>query len=307
MSPQFARRCCIEFDKAMCRLYTKEYIRQPTSDDLKAITTLHEHKHGVPGMLGSLDCMHTIWKNCPMAWKGSFQGKEKKPTMVLEAVCDHNLWFWHAFYGVAGSMNDLSVLRLSRIMKIFLNGELEKLEKDADVIPFSIGDEEFDKLFLLVDGIYPKYSRFMKGIKDPLTNEERRYSAWQEACRKDIERAFGVLQSQWQFMCTPIKAYKTDFIRARVKTCIILHNMNVSDRIMDGDVRARYNPAHQLVVEGPAAEHMNVVEAQQQEPEEAAPEAPGAPGAPPVDRWAELRNADEHRRLFEALVQIINN
>jgi Plant transposon protein len=166
--------------------------------------------------------------------------------MVLEAVCDQNLWFWHAFYGVAGSMNDLSVLRLSKILKGFVSGEFEKLERDANVVPFSINNKEFKQLFLLVDGIYPKYSRFVKGIKDPLTDQERKYSAWQEAARKDIERAFGVLQCQWKFMAAPIKAYSTDVIRMRVKTCIILHNMNVSDRVMEGNVKARYNLAYKL-------------------------------------------------------------
>jgi Plant transposon protein len=82
VSPQLARQCCVEFDKAMRHLYVQEYIQMPTPEDLQQITTLHEHKHGFRGMLGSLDCMHTTWKNCPMAWKGSFQGKEKAPTMV---------------------------------------------------------------------------------------------------------------------------------------------------------------------------------------------------------------------------------
>jgi hypothetical protein len=28
-------------------------------------------------MLGSLNCMHWKWKNCPSRWAGKFQGKEK--------------------------------------------------------------------------------------------------------------------------------------------------------------------------------------------------------------------------------------
>ena len=33
-------------------------------------------------------------------------GKRSFATIVLEAVADNNLWFWHATFGVAGSCND---------------------------------------------------------------------------------------------------------------------------------------------------------------------------------------------------------
>ena len=244
MSPPLARQCCNEFDIAMNNLFLNEYLRKPTSEDLMAITQLHHSKHGVPGMFGSLDCMHTVWKNCPIAWHGSYQGKEKAPTLVLEAVCDYNLWFWHAFYGSAGSFNDINILRLSNLMTSFLDGSFLESEKEAGVIPYSIGEEEFNQLFLLVDGIYPNYSRFVKGIKDPLSDEEKSYTKWQEATRKDIERAFGVLQSRWKFMAYPIHIMKLDKICRRVQTCLILHNMGVSDRVMRGDVTAKYNPAY---------------------------------------------------------------
>jgi hypothetical protein len=38
-----------------------------------------------------------------------------------------------------------------------------------------IGDEEFDKLFFLVDGIYPRYVRFVKSYRVPITAEQKRF------------------------------------------------------------------------------------------------------------------------------------
>ena len=32
--------------------------------------------------------MHVRWKNCPQAWVGQYQGKEKEPTVVLEASAE---------------------------------------------------------------------------------------------------------------------------------------------------------------------------------------------------------------------------
>jgi hypothetical protein len=40
----------------------------------------------VEGFVGSLDCTHTYWKNCPKAWQSSYVGKEKQPSIVLEAT-----------------------------------------------------------------------------------------------------------------------------------------------------------------------------------------------------------------------------
>ena len=60
-------------------------------------------------MLGSIDCCHWQWKNCPKAFEGQYQGKEGVPTVVLEAIADYDLWIWHAFFGIPGSCNDINV------------------------------------------------------------------------------------------------------------------------------------------------------------------------------------------------------
>jgi hypothetical protein len=40
-----------------------------------------------------------------------------------------------------------------------------------------IKEEQFNKVFVLVDGIYPSYSRFVRGIKVPATREEKKYTS----------------------------------------------------------------------------------------------------------------------------------
>jgi hypothetical protein len=37
-------------------------------------------------------------------------------------------------------------------------------------------------------------------------------------------------------------------IASRVSTCLVLHNILVADRIMDGDYKARYDPAASVVL-----------------------------------------------------------
>ncbi|KAG7356449.1 plant transposon protein [Nitzschia inconspicua] len=208
MSKEMARDCCRAFDRAIQTLYMEEYLRVPTVEDLKGINKLHQHRYGVAGMIGSLDCSHTYWKNCPKAWQGSYIEKEKKATIVMEAVCDYHLWIWHVSYGYAGSLNDLNILNASPFLQAMTGWDLDKIEEEAGTVPYTISGEEFRKMFILVDGIYPKYSWFVKA--------------------------------------RPILLLDLEDISAKITSVLILHNMLVKDRVMDGDYRAAYMPAQHL-------------------------------------------------------------
>jgi hypothetical protein len=112
-------------------------------------------------MIGSLDCSHTYWKNCPKAWQGSYNGKEKMPSIVLEAISEYHLFFWHASYGYTGSLNDKTILSLSQLLDRLVDGEFEKVDCESGAIPFLINGQPFYESWNAVDGIYPKYSRFV--------------------------------------------------------------------------------------------------------------------------------------------------
>jgi hypothetical protein len=68
--------------------------------------------------------MHWAWENCPSAWQGRYQGKEKSPSIVLEAVASKSCRIWHAFFGSPGSLNDINVLNSSPLFERFLSGLL---------------------------------------------------------------------------------------------------------------------------------------------------------------------------------------
>ena len=318
-SKQFALDACRQFDRAVASVYTKDFLRVPTVQDLKDLYTLHKHVHQVDGMIGSLDCSHTFWKNCPTGWQGSYQGKEGKPSIVLEAMCDYHLFFWHVSYGYAGTLNDKTILRMSPLLESMIDGTFEELETEAELVPFRIeGTEEpFKSCFILVDGIYPKYSRFVKGIKEPLSEEESKYTAWQEACRKDIERAFGVLKGKFQFMDRPIHLHRLEDIAMRVSCCLILHNILVSDRVM-GSVHERYSPAHsleELDIEVGQPADLQAVQAGNAGNGTVVGGGIGLTNAPPSvqrlfakrDRFRALADRGEHARLHQALLNLFGN
>lgn len=64
--------CLQNFCRCVIEVYSNEYLRKPNAHDVQKLLHKHSEVHGFPGMLGSIDCMHWPWKNCPVAWKGQF-------------------------------------------------------------------------------------------------------------------------------------------------------------------------------------------------------------------------------------------
>ena len=54
------------FVAAIVDIFEDEYLRSPNEVDTTRLLALEEQK-GFPCMLGSIDCMHWAWKNCPVA------------------------------------------------------------------------------------------------------------------------------------------------------------------------------------------------------------------------------------------------
>ena len=59
-------QCMDCFCNAIVAIYKSEYLCQPSPEDLVRLLKIGS-KQGFPGMLGSVDCMHWQWKNCPSA------------------------------------------------------------------------------------------------------------------------------------------------------------------------------------------------------------------------------------------------
>ncbi|XP_071715185.1 uncharacterized protein [Rutidosis leptorrhynchoides] len=160
---------------------------KPTSSDIARLYSAHEEKHGFKGMLGSIDCMHWQWRNCPVAWKGQYtSGHQKHPTIVLEAVASYDTWIWHAFFGVAGANNDVNVLNQSSLFDDIKNGT-------APFAPFTVNGNTYTNGYYLADDIYPDWATLIKAYSTPTEEPRIKFKRFQESARKDVERTFGVL------------------------------------------------------------------------------------------------------------------
>jgi hypothetical protein len=93
MGSSTSRLCLDNFNMCVMDLFMPEFLRKPKWAGVQSIYQKHEQEYGFPGMLGSIDCMHWVWKNCPVAWQGQFgRGDKRYPTIMLEVVASQDLW-----------------------------------------------------------------------------------------------------------------------------------------------------------------------------------------------------------------------
>jgi hypothetical protein len=161
--------------------------------------------------------------------KGLFRAvqwwKKKKPTMILEVVASHDLWIWHSFFGLPGANNDINVIDRSPLLDSFMCSA-----SVFNNIRYELNGKYRFRGYFLTDGIYPDYGVFVKPISNPINEKEKYFTKMQESAQKDVERAFGVLQSRFHILAKPCKLWFLQDIECIVKTCIILHNMILKEK-----------------------------------------------------------------------------
>jgi hypothetical protein len=172
--------------------------------------------------------------------KGQYQGRSGKATIILEVVASHDLWIWHSFFGIPGSCNDLNVLHRSPVFDDMLNGR-------APRVHYTVNGHEYNTGYYLTDGIYPKWSTFIQTIPLPQTPKDKLFAERQEAVRKDVERAFGVLQARFAIIKHPALSWDKRVMKKVMTTCIILHNMIVED---ERDTYVNYTDANEYNDDG---------------------------------------------------------
>ncbi|XP_030970177.1 uncharacterized protein LOC115990490 [Quercus lobata] len=109
----------------------------------------------------------------------------------------------------------------------------EFAEGRAPTIHYSINGHDYTMGYYLADGIYPKWATFVKTIPAPQGHKYKLFAAAQEAYRKDVERAFGVLQARFAIVRGPARFFHLETLKKIMKACIILHNMIVEDERED--------------------------------------------------------------------------
>nr|XP_043618943.1 uncharacterized protein LOC122590837 [Erigeron canadensis] len=129
------------FCDAVISLYQKEFLRKPKSNDVALITHAHEERHCIPGMLGSLDCTHIEWRQCPKHLIGQY---------------------------TRGDHKQLSLFQNER------NG----FTLDSS---FTVNGRHYKRGYYLTHGIYPRWAAFVKAYSHLVKQDKKKFKRLQEA------------------------------------------------------------------------------------------------------------------------------
>lgn len=232
------------FCKLMIKVFGGEFLnRAPTSEERRAISRVNKGR-GFPGCLSSWDCKHFVWSNCPVRLHGQHQGHAEggKKTLVLEAIADHRKYFWHCNFGSPGSLNDINILDGSSIVFSMLTLKVD---------PYMINGRERDWMYFLVDGIYPEWAIFVTTFSDKSDARKKKFAQAQEAVRKDVECAFGILVKRFHVLARPLRGWHEEDLKDLVHCCVILHNMITVAR--EGSVASESDSENDNVEQAPGA------------------------------------------------------
>ncbi|XP_071695528.1 uncharacterized protein [Rutidosis leptorrhynchoides] len=84
--------------------------------------------------------------------------------------------------------------------------------------------------FGMADCIYPDWATLVKGYAAQTDDPRIKFTRFQASARKDVERAFGVLQGRFHILRLAVRTMSVNKMRRVMDCCIILYNVILEDQ-----------------------------------------------------------------------------
>ena len=140
-------------------------------------------KHGLRA-IGAIDGSHIAIRP-PEQSPENYINRKNFHSIILQAVCDHEMFFTDIYVGWPGSVHDARVFRRSSLCAV-LENTCEKMCPQES--------------YLLGDAAYPLRPSLLIPFKDNgnLTEQQKTYNFKHSSSRMKIEHSFGVLKGRWR-------------------------------------------------------------------------------------------------------------
>ena len=226
------------FHKYFCtwgRDAAKDLIKMPHDDDTIAHVTAQYEKRGLPGCVGSVDCVHVCWDRCPASMHSVCKGKDNVPTLAFQVVCSHTKKIMHVSDYFWGTYNDKTIARLDPLFDLFRDDDskLKNMTWTSNKV-CQHGRKVHHGAYLICDGGYHEWACLVSPYKHQLPGSAlEKWSKTVESVRKDVECVFGILKKRFLFLKHPIRLHDPEQIKRAFLTCCVLHNFLIDYDLYD--------------------------------------------------------------------------
>ena len=190
-----------------------DIIQWPAGDGVTSTTKGFQGMSGIHGVIGAVDGSHIPIK-CPRVDHECYFNRKKFYSLVLQAVCDHEMRFTDVFVGWPGSAHDTTV---------FDDSDLGRLSATNPSALFRDGTHLLgDKAYCLTPTLLIPYK---EGRDLDNSSERLRFNKAHSSTRIVIERAFGCMKGRFRRLMYTIDSLDLCFIVKLIQSGCVLHNI----------------------------------------------------------------------------------
>jgi hypothetical protein len=100
----------------------KEFIYMPQDEATFQFVVGEYTKRGLPGCVGSVDCVHIGWNRCPTQYYNMYTGKECFLSVAYEVICTARKFIQSVSVGHPGSRNNKHIVKTDETVLDLLEG-----------------------------------------------------------------------------------------------------------------------------------------------------------------------------------------
>eukprot|EP00981_Chlorochromonas_danica_P002900 scaffold591_cov174-Ochromonas_danica.AAC.1 len=229
------------------------YVYEPKSKGTLKVVEREYRRKGLPGCVGSVNCVHIAWETCPPAAAAAAaaashkeEGKEIYKSVAFEVVVDHSGRIMSTTVpSFTGSCwNDKKIILFDGFVSKLRRGQVcqdidpvqewnyyeksnhhHQLELDAtNGKPIVLLKTE-KGYYLISNDRYHQWRVLQCPDKLTAHPEEMRWSLMVDSMRKDVECTFRMLKNRFNILKYPLRYHKQEMIWNIFRTCCVLHNI----------------------------------------------------------------------------------